>query len=76
MLDIEITNPEFINREYDIPTFRLPVMESRLEKLNKKAFKLGCDEGVITVISESTVIVEGLVSAGFVTDRAHCSVHP
>ena len=52
MLDIEITNPEFINREYDIPTFRLPVMESRLEKLNKKAFKLGCDEGVITVISE------------------------
>ena len=52
MLDIEISNPEFINREYDIPTFRLPVMESRLEKLNKKAFKLGCDEGVITVISE------------------------
>ena len=52
MLDIEITNPEFINREYDIPTFRLPIMESRLEKLNKKAFKLGCDEGVITVISE------------------------
>ena len=52
MLDIEISNPEFINREYDIPTFRLPIMESRLEKLNKKAFKLGCDEGVITVISE------------------------
>ena len=52
MLDIEISNPEFINREYDIPTFRLPVMESRLEKLNKKAFKLGCDEGVITITSE------------------------
>jgi len=41
-----------INREYDIPTFRLPILKEMLNKLNKKADKLGCDRADMTVISE------------------------
>lgn len=42
----------YISEEFDIPTSRLEYMNESIEKLNRKATKLGCPKAVVTVISE------------------------
>ena len=44
------TEYRFINREYELPSYKVEALNIEIAKLNKKADQLGCDRATVTVI--------------------------
>ena len=44
------TEYRFINREYELPSYKVEALNYEIGKLNKKADQLGCDRATATVI--------------------------